>query len=207
MDTNEIQQTQTALAAPTPPPSPFDTSALNSEREALIAELQDARASLERDVAEEMVSRLTPEMIDVFAADPVEFMLQLIAIQNEILERRYNSKIRRISEIDEEVGALNEEGAIDAAAQEFLAQHPELDMATLLDFFQNDISPRDTARIEQLPPEQIFPAIYELWQAKNPQTTAAKSAAPTPPPNLTAEAIETPARALGSNGRGGVFPS
>lgn len=214
MDTNTLPPAQpadapvAAPAAPTPPPSPFDTSALTAERDALMAELEQARESLERDVAEAVVQQITPEMIDVFAADPVEFIMQIFAIQNQILESNYNSKIRRVGEIDGEVAALNEEAGIDALAQEFLAQHPELDMATLLDFFQNDISPRDVARIEQLPPEQIFPAIYELWLVKNPQAAQpATPATPTPPPNLAADAIETPARALGSGGRGGVFPS
>lgn len=142
--------------------SPFDTSAQQQELDAINAELEQARASIEGDFAKFASENTTPEMEELFFENKEQFYLQILQMQNDFLESGVGAKEQRAAELTADINQKQQMGAIEQAEMAFLQKHPEVNTDELLDFFKNDLPPRQQAELEKLPPEQFFEALFEL---------------------------------------------
>lgn len=147
------------------PQNPFDTSAEESELNALQAELEQAQASIESDFAKQMADNTTPEMEELFFEDKEAFYKQILEAQNAYLAENITPKIERRDALSSDISQKKQFGSIDAALNAFKEKYPDADADALMAFFQNEIPPQVQQELQALPPERFFEEVYALYQA------------------------------------------
>lgn len=130
--------------------------------QALNAELDQARASIEQNLAKELAQLATDtELEDLFYEDKEAFFNKILQIQNEKILSQLQPLVDERNALGQEVEAQNKMEAIEQARQKFEAENPQVDTQALLQGF-TQLTPEQQAQIENLPPEQIFPALQQL---------------------------------------------
>lgn len=130
--------------------------------QALNAELDQARASIEQNLAKELAQLATDtELEDLFYEDKEAFFNKILQIQNEKILSQLQPLVDERNALGQEVEAQNKMEAIEQARQKFEAENPQVDTQALLQGF-TQLPPEQQAQIENLPPEQIFPALQQL---------------------------------------------
>ena len=130
--------------------------------QALNAELDQARASIEQNLAKELAQLATDtELEDLFYEDKEAFFNKILQIQNEKILSQLQPLVDERNALGQEVQAQNKMEAIEQARQKFEAENPQVDTQALLQGF-TQLPPEQQAQIENLPPEQIFPALQQL---------------------------------------------
>lgn len=115
--------------------NPYDVSAESAELEALQGEIAQARESIEGDAAKAIAEQITPELEELFFDDKEAFMKEIFGLQNRFLESNFAPKIERANALTQDIGMKQQMGVIDAARQEFVAAHPEVDFNALMQFY------------------------------------------------------------------------
>lgn len=130
--------------------------------QALNDELDQARASIEQNLAKELATLATDtELEDLFYEDKEAFFNKILQIQNEKILSQLQPLVDERNALGQEVQAQNKMEAIEQARQKFEAENPQVDTQALLQGF-TQLPPEQQAQIENLPPEQIFPALQQL---------------------------------------------
>lgn len=130
--------------------------------QALNAELDQARASIEQNLAKELAQLATDtELEDLFYEDKEAFFNKILQIQNEKILSQLQPLVDERNALGQEVEAQNKMEAIEQARQKFEAENPQVDTQALLQGF-TQLPQEAQAQIENLPPEQIFPALQQL---------------------------------------------
>lgn len=130
--------------------------------QALNAELDQARASIEQNLAKELAQLATDtELEDLFYEDKEAFFNKILQIQNEKILSQLQPLVDERNALGQEVEAQNKMEAIEQARQKFEAENPQVDTQALLQGF-TQLPQEAQAQIESLPPEQIFPALQQL---------------------------------------------
>ncbi|NDJ26365.1 Coiled-coil domain-containing protein [Campylobacter sp. MIT 19-121] len=169
-------QDEPAQNEPTPPQSEFDTSADEAELNATLAELDQARASLESSFAKHMAQSTDAELETLFFENKEAFYQKVLEAQNAFLEQNIAPKAQKAEALEASIGQKKAMGQIEAAQNAFLQNHPEADMSVLMDFFSNDLPPKVMNELENLPPEEFFEALYEIYTLyTNPNQTASNT--------------------------------
>lgn len=133
---------------------------------ALESEISQAEASLESDFSKFAAARLEKEDLEeLFFEDKEAFVKQILAMQNEFL-KDLQGKVSEANELRGQIGQKKALGDIEKAAAEFDNKGFGVDSETLLDFFQNDLPPREKVELENLKPAQFFEALAKKYQAK-----------------------------------------
>jgi hypothetical protein len=158
------QTAQTSGSAGQEAANPFDTSAEESELQALQAEITQAQASLEGDFAKYWAENNdTPETDELYFEDKEAFMKKVLQDQNAYLDERLRPKIQRANELGADISQKQQFGAIDSAVKAFKEKHPDVDENELMKFFNEQIPPEVQAQLQQLPPEQFFEELLALY--------------------------------------------
>lgn len=135
--------------------------------EALENEIKQAQESLESDFASYAAEKLNDEKLEeLFFEDKEGFIKAILALQNEFLsglEGKIQDAKNLRGKIDEKKAFDN----IEQAAQAFDAKGYGVTSDDLLDYFQNDLTPREKKEFENLDPAQFFDALYQKQQGKN----------------------------------------
>jgi hypothetical protein len=160
---DEIQNPQGQVPADTAAQNPFDTSAEQGELDALTAELEQARASIEGDFAKFAAANTTPELEEQFFEDKEAFYKAILEMQNAYLAENITPKAQRAAALQGDIAQKQQFGAIDAAVKGFQQAHPEVDVNQLMEWFLANVPPQVQQEIQALPPEQMFEEIYNLF--------------------------------------------
>ena len=150
--------------------NPFDTSAEQTELDALNAELEQARASMESDFAKVEAQKFNSDTTfqELFFENPEAAFLQVLQDQNEYLATNIAPKEQRAEQLNADISQKQQFGAIDAGVKAFQQKHPDVDVAALLNFLTNEVPPQVRAELESLPPEQMLEELLVLFeQVKN----------------------------------------
>lgn len=164
-----------------PQSNPFDTSAEQGELDALNAELEQARASMESDFAKVEAQKFNSDTAfqELFFENPEAAFLQVLQDQNEYLATNIAPKEQRAEQLNADISQKQQFGAIDAGVKAFQQKHPDVDVAALLNFLTNEVPPQVRAELESLPPEQMLEELLALFeQVKNGASQNAQGAEP-----------------------------
>ncbi|KAA6234356.1 hypothetical protein FMM56_00965 [Campylobacter sp. LR264d] len=145
----------------------FDDREEQLELAALQKELEQAGASIEKDFASYMAKNTTSELEELFFENKEAFYMQILQNQNIFLEENINPKLARSKELEGKISEKKSLSNIQAAAQNFLQSHPDVDINDLMRFFIEELGAKVKTQIESLPPEQFFEALYELYKRAN----------------------------------------
>lgn len=157
------------VAAAGEPQNPFDTSAEQGELDAINAELEQARASIESDFAKFAAANTTPEMEEQFFEDKEAFYATILQMQNEYLAQNITPKAERAAALQSDITQKQQFGAIDAAVKVFQQNHPDVDLNQLMQWFSQAVPPQIQQEIQALPPEQMFEEILKLFEMQQGQ--------------------------------------
>ncbi len=158
------QTAQTSGSAGQEAANPFDTSAEESELQALQAEITQAQASLEGDFAKYWAENNdTPETDELYFEDKEAFIKKVLQDQNAYLDEGLRPKMQRANELGADISQKQQFGAIDSAVKAFKEKHPDVDENELMKFFNEQIPPEVQAQLQQLPPEQFFEELLALY--------------------------------------------
>lgn len=152
------------------PPSPESTSeqgapqAPRERLQALQAELEQARASIEQNFAKELGALCSDtELEDLFYEDKEAFFTKVFEIQNQKIKSQIEPLLQERDSLEAEVADMDKLEAIEQAKLAFEQANPGADTQGLLEFFMQ-LPPEEQAEIEALPPEQIFEVLQALSQ-------------------------------------------
>ncbi len=147
--------------------NPFDTTAEENELNALNAELEQARASLEGDFAKYAAENTSAELEELFFEDKEEFFKTILQMQNKFLSEGVGAKEARANQLTADINQKKQFSQIEEAKNAFEAKYPEISVETLLSFYQEALPPKIVAQLEALPPEQFFEELYNIYKAMN----------------------------------------
>ena len=165
MNENEVKPAEQSAT------NPFDTSREEEELNSLKAELEQARASIEKDFATHMSNLSDEAMEELFLSDKVAFYEAVLKEQNAFLEKNINSKIAKANELEKSIGQKKNFAAIDEARKAFETAHPDAKVSVdeLLAFYEKEIPPNIAEQLSKLDPLSFFEELYALYQSvKNP---------------------------------------
>lgn len=132
---------------------------------ALEDEISQAEASLENDFAKFASAKLESDEAfeELFFEDKEGFIKQILALQNEFL-KSLQAKVDEANTLRGKIGQAKAMDNIQAAAEAFDARNLGVSSDELLDFFSQDLPPREKAALESLEPSAFFTALFEKYQ-------------------------------------------
>lgn len=153
----------TTLQTSPPSEEQGDEARLN----ALENEISQAQQSLERDFAAFAADKLNDENLEeLFFEDKEAFIREILTLQNEFLSG-LQGKINEAKALRGQIDEKKAFSSIQAAADAFDAKNMGISSDELLDYFQNDLSPREKKEIENLEPEAFFETLFKKKQGNN----------------------------------------
>lgn len=165
------------------PQNPYDTSGELAELEALQNELAQSEEAIEGECAKTIASQLNEADDELYFEDKEGFIKRVFALQNAWIKENIGSKAERAQELTNSINSKNEQASIEAAAQEFQAAHPEANIATLMEFLENEVPPRIANALKaEEDPRAFFEKLYEFYTS-----TQGEPQAPQEPEELPAQ--------------------
>lgn len=160
------------------PANPYDTSGELAELEALKAELTQSEEALEGNAASDIAKQLTEADDELYFEDKEAFVKRIFALQNAWIKENITPKEARINELGASIANKQEQESIEAGAQAFLSNHPELTpdiIPVIMQFVAEELPPRMAKELHAISdPLEFFEAAYAIYsqatgQAQEPQ--------------------------------------
>lgn len=152
--------------------NPYDTGQEEYELGLLKQELAQNEASLESDFAKYAVDNLSEQQEMLMLDDREAFIREvLLPMQNKFYNERITSKRQREQELETSINQKRNKKSFDDSVNAFMGES-KLDnnaFNAMMDFYQNDLPPRAQKELEQLPPNEFFKKVYELWETQGKQ--------------------------------------
>lgn len=171
------------------PPEVNPRDALNLKKaqiQLLEGELSEVDAKLDAEFLDSIDGRLTPEELEMRFEEDVRPFLALIEEKREEFYREKLDELKgRIEGMRGEVVDEEENLDIEDAKRSFLEAHPEADWKAVVEFFHNDMSPRQKEEIAGLNHLEMMEKVYGIYSKKNKKAPMENTPAePTLPPDL-----------------------
>lgn len=182
--------------------NPFDTTAEENELNALNAELEQARASLEGDFAKYAAENTSAELEELFFENKEEFFKAILEMQNTFLSEGIGAKEARASQLTTDINQKKQFSQIEVAKNAFEAKHPEISVETLLQFYQEALPPKIVSQLDALQPEQFFEELYNIYKAMNGEGETKQEQGEKLPQQISG----TPQSSEAANGAGSELP-
>lgn len=181
------------------PANPYDTSGELAELEALKAELSQSEEALEGNAASDIAKQLTEADDELYFEDKEAFVKRVFALQNAWIKENIAPKEARINELGASIANKQEQESIEAGAQAFLANHPELTpdiIPTMMQFVAEELPPRMAKELHSISdPLEFFEAAYALYSQATGQ--GGSDSTPAQEPQGQQENEELPAQLQG----------
>lgn len=149
------------------PTNPYDTSGELAELEALKAELSQSEEALEGNAASDIAKQLTEADDELYFEDKEAFVKRIFALQNAWIKENIAPKEARINELGASIANKQEQQSIEAGAQAFLANHPELTpdiIPVIMQFVAEELPPRMAKELHSINvPLEFFEAAYAIY--------------------------------------------
>lgn len=173
MDEQELQEIEASAQEPsteTTPEAPPPPS-LNERAGALRSELEQNLASFEENFAKKAADEVNnnPELEELFFENREDFFKKILELQNAFITSEIDSKKDELAAVESDIAMENQMNTMQEAQEAFLQNHPDVDINVLLDFYMNDLSPKEQQALEQLTPDELFEAIYQIYLMKTGQ--------------------------------------
>lgn len=181
--------------------NPYDTSGEVAELEALKAELSQSEESIEGNAAQAIAKQLTEADDELYFEDKEAFVKRIFTLQNAWIKENITPKEARAQELIGSIESKNQMGQVEAGAQAFLANHPELTpdiIPVIMQFVAEELPPRMAKELHSISdPLEFFETAYAIYSQA---TGHAQGGEATPPQNPQGqESEELPAQLQGVN--------
>lgn len=153
--------------------SPFDSSVEESELAALQRELQGLEETKNADFAKYLSQNLTPEEKELFFEDEEAFFQNILNKEEVFLREKIGDRQKRAEELEKAIAQKHSFGILEKAESEFLKRHPNVNVDEMIDFYENDLPPREKRKLDKLEPDEFFESLYGVYSQTN-QTTSQK---------------------------------
>lgn len=164
-----------------------ETAVLKAKIELLSKDLAELEGKIEADFIRELPNLLDEQTKELrFADDPAPYIQAVDEAKKKFIASKKDALQGELDKLTDEYGSKKESAAIDKVWADFLAKHPDVNKQELIEFYNNDMTPRqaEQARAATDIPS-MMEAIYEAFKASKPE--AQKPATKKQPPNLTQE--------------------
>ena len=182
MPENEPNAQDLQGQAPQTPANPYDTSGELAELEALKAELSQSEEALEGNAASDIAKQLTEADDELYFEDKEAFVKRIFALQNAWIKENIAPKEARINELGASIANKQEQESIEAGAQAFLANHPELTpdiIPVIMQFVAEELPPRMAKELHSISdPLEFFEAAYAIYSQATGQAQGGKADEP-----------------------------
>lgn len=172
MDKEQVQGEEVNQTPPSEEiPQDTQSEVLSEEDElsAIEAELEQARASIEKDFAAYMANKTDEQMEELFFENKIAFYEAILQEQNAFLQSTIEPKMQRAQALRGDIAQKKQFQALEQAKEAFLQNHPDADIESLMQFYLNDLPPRVAKELEALFPSlEFFERVFELMNASNP---------------------------------------
>lgn len=155
--------------------NPYDTGQEEYELSLLKQELAQNEASIEADFAKYVAENLNENQEMLMLDNKEAFIREVVLpMQNKFYNERISSKKAREKELEASINQKRSKKSFDDSVNAFMGES-KLDnnsFNAMMDFYQNDLPPRTQKELEQLPPNEFFKKVYELYgstQSQEPQ--------------------------------------
>lgn len=160
--------------------NPYDTSGEVSELQALQEELNQSEESIEGNAAQAIAKQLTEADDELYFEDKEAFVKRVFTLQNAWIKENIAPKQARAQELIGSIESKNQMGQVEAGAQAFLANHPELTpdiIPVIMQFVAEELPPRMAKELHSISdPLEFFETAYAIYsqatghaQGENPQ--------------------------------------
>lgn len=156
---------------------PYATDEDEAKLRALEEEINQASQSLESDFAKFAAGKVDEKMEELFFENKEEFFKNVLVWQNDFLQE-IREKQGQAENLRQGIGLKKNFSQIEKAQQEFQKNHPDINIDELMEFYQNDLSPRVKKELDKLEPNAFFEALFAEYQKANGDTQPQKKALP-----------------------------
>lgn len=150
-----------------PSANPYDTSGELAELEALKAELSQSEESIEGNAAQAIAKQLTEADDELYFEDKEAFVKRIFTLQNAWIKENIAPKEARAQELIGSIESKNQMGQVEAGAQAFLANHPELTpdiIPVIMQFVAEELPPRMAKELHSISdPLEFFETAYAIY--------------------------------------------
>lgn len=156
--------------------NPYDTGQEEYELGLLKQELEQNEKSLEGDFAKWLSENLTESQEMLMLDDKEAFIREVVLpMQNQFYNERITLKRNREEELQNSINQKRNKKSFDDSVSAFKGESKLDDdgFNAMMDFYQNDLPPRAQKELEQLPPNEFFKKVYELYDAQQNNKSAA----------------------------------
>lgn len=143
---------------------PDDIAIDQAQLKLLEEELAQTQNSVDADFIKEFQSSLTPEEQELQFGDVNAFLSLYEERKQAYLETKINEKKQKIDGLKGKIIEKLQDKEIGGARKEFLRAHPDADLKSMRDFFENDLPPRKQKEINALPLKELYEALYAEWK-------------------------------------------
>ena len=168
---NTPQNTQQGKAV-----NPFDSSVEEGELASLMKELQGIEETKKADFAKYLSQNLTPEEKELFFEDEEAFFQNILNKEEVFLREKIGDKQKRAEELEKAIAQKHSFGILEKAESEFLKRHPNVNVDEMIDFYENDLQPREKRKLDKLEPDEFFESLFSLYERQ--QSTTKKEGLP-----------------------------
>ncbi|MDR0664610.1 MAG: hypothetical protein LBF86_03715 [Helicobacteraceae bacterium] len=145
--------------------------------------------SLDEEFYSDLANQLTPEELELrFDDDPTAFAKAIEAKKEAFKAERLGASEEELNALRQEVGALNDQSEIEAARQEFLSAHPEVNLDELNAYVkEGNLTGKQLAELNAQPDYlSAFEYVYGAMTGGASKTAADKAPALPPSQDLGA---------------------
>lgn len=184
--------------------SQFDTLEEENELNALNAELEQARASLETDFAKFEAEKFSKDtrFQDLCFEDAEAFFKEILQDQNNYLSQNFEPKVKKAQELNAKISQKKQFKSIDDAVQIFTQKHPGVNIDELIAFCNEELPPKVQKELQNLEPMQFFEELYALYKGvyKKQDQTQDQTQKDEQSENLPKQIGGVPSSAMSANG-------
>lgn len=151
------------IAPSEPQADELDTSADEAEYAAANAELEQSQQAIDRGFAEYMAQNMPPEVEELFfAEDKTQFFLEVERLKEDFVNEKLTPTVSKIVSLEGRINDKKQKRMLRDVEREFLTAHPDADVKAIYEYLENDVSPRDQARIKSMSRLDGLNEVYKL---------------------------------------------
>ncbi|MBZ8000537.1 hypothetical protein AVCANL277_06635 [Campylobacter canadensis] len=129
---------------------------------ALEQEIAESRTAIDKDFAKKFASSISEEQQQLMFNDLAAFLESYEQAKLENLKTQLEPKITKHNELKAKLENEGIESKVKEAKEKLLAKYPKANPDEVINYLQEDLSPKQLREIDKLDPSDVLIRVYEL---------------------------------------------